>query len=373
MSLPPRWQQLVAFFQVLLDPLLSLERRGLFAVEANGPDGGKWTDLRPRFIDLPSEAPALALARVVAQLCGAIPDHLDPGPKLQQRRGIYYAPCSLLAPRRIDQCAHALAAIVLDIDDRNHGGRAGTLAALSNAPEPTFLVHSGGGVQAGYVLREAIVFERSDPAALAEAVRAYLEAALALQALTAADATAWPSHLFRCPGAYHLKDPSRPVLVTADLRPDRRFNLEDFEEFLGLVDGAALASARVALLDRLEGVRRKAPLVPAPIGAVAGPGGVRRVVLPRRVSPQMVGLLNGHGHDKYLRPDGTLDRSRATFAVAISLLAAGIEPERVVSMLRASALRPAADDRGAYGETWLVNQVQAAQRYVASQRGGARQ
>lgn len=371
MSLPTRWTMLIEFFETLIEPLLQLEHPGHLALEANGPDGGRWTDLRPRFINLAAGSPARSLARVVARMCGATGTSPDPGPECQQRRGIYYAPCALLGEKRDDQHAHAVAAIVLDIDDRCHGSRSDTMRALGRAPCPTYIVHSGGGVQAGYVLREGLLLDRSAPDSLAASVRAYLQSALALQTLTGADATAWPSHLFRCPGAYHLKDPSRPVLVTVDLEPKRRFNLEDFEDYCELVNPTTLDAACASLCARLAGTERAPVLAPAPLGASSTGDAGRRIVLPRRVSAGIVRMLNGQGHPKYLRPDGTLDRSRATYAAALSLLAAGIERERVFALLLVSALHSAADDRGAYGGRWLAHQVSAAWEYLESRGEGA--
>ena len=126
MSLPSRWQPLHEFLTVLLDPLLSLEDPGLFVVEANGPDGEVWTDLRPHFIDLSGADPALAATRMVALLCGARSGQVDPPPEAQGRRAMFYAPSNLTRPHRGDDAVLGLSAIVIDIDDRNHDGRGGS-------------------------------------------------------------------------------------------------------------------------------------------------------------------------------------------------------------------------------------------------------
>ncbi len=110
-----------------------------------------------------------------------------------------------------------------------------------------------------------------------------------------------------------------------------------------------------------------------PLAEAARADGTKpRVVLPRRVSPQMVALLNRGTHPKYLRADGTLDRSRAVYAVALSLLAADLDEDRVASIIAASALRPAIEDRGDDALRWLGFQIQAAREYLATQRGRGR-
>ncbi len=367
-SLPPRWRPLVEYIDVLLSPLLEAGAGGWFLVEAGGPDGERWTSIQPIAVPLGREDPALAVARVVSLMCGATRDRPEPEVERQRRRGVYYVPASFLAPKRLDQHVGALGAVVLDIDDRDHGGREGVLAAVARVPTPTAVVTSGGGVQVAFVLREAIVFDRRDEAALTEAVRGYVRVALALQEITGADDTAWPGHLFRCPQTYHLKDPSRPVLVTVELDPSRRFNLSDFDSLVGAADAGRVEAATARIVARLLG--RKPPSASldrlVPLAEAAGADGKKpRVVLPRRVSPAIVRLLNEGTHPKYLRGDGTLDRSRAVYAVALSLLAAGLDEDRVASILAASALRPAIDDRGDDALRWLGFQIRAAREYLA--------
>jgi hypothetical protein len=252
--------------------------------------------------------------------------------------------------------------LVLDVDDRNHGGRQGSKSAVGRLPVPTALVESGGGLQVVYVLREAFVLDRDDPEALAAAVRAYLQAALALQALSGADATAWPSHLYRCPSTYHLKDPTRPFLVGATVNRERRFHLSDFDDFASVVDPRVIEQNTTRLVSRLTG--RSGCL--GSLASLDPVGG--RVVLPRRVSPAIVRLLNEGRHRLYCHRDGTLDRSRAVYAAALSLLAAGLSKRRTASVLAKSALRAAVEDRGDDGLRWLTFQVDAAAQYLADEK-----
>ncbi len=367
MILPARWEPVHRCFQLLLESLCDLDAPGHFVIEANGPDGTEWTDLRRCFVALDRADPAVEATRAVAGFCGGRRELLDPPPAGQSRRGLYYAPASFSAKHREDAAVRGLSAIVLDIDDRNHGSRDGTLAALSRAPAPTFVVHSGGGVQAGYVLREALAFDRADDVALKGAARDYLAAALALEEITGADATHWPSHLFRCPGAYHLKVPHRPVMVTADIQAERRFNLSDFEDCMGCVELARLDGATDDLVAKLRGERRAAPTGSGVLTPLKG-----RVRLPRRVSRKILQLLNEGIHPDYTHPSGLLDRSRAVAGAATSLLAAGIAKERVVRILASSALRGAVDDRGDYGPLWLRKQVQKAATHLAAVRSAER-
>ena len=355
--LPGRWQPVREFFDLVMAPLIEAGNAGYFAIERNGPDGKKWIVLRPESVELQAEDPALEATRLVSILCGASQGNVDPSPAGQGGCGIHYTAAALCTPKRDDKHAVALGAIVLDIDDKNVGGRAGCMAALTRIPEPSFVVHSGGGLQVGYVLREALLFDRSDDGAMRDTVYGYVRAANALGCLAGADATHWPSHLFRSPGAYHLKQKDRPVLVTCELHPERRFNLADFDDLAAASTDATTDFNAAKLLARLRGETLKAAprtITPPPVV-----NGVVRV--PRRVSAEMRELLSYGRHTKYTRPDGTLDRSRATYAAAISLLAAGMTVDEALGLLCISALRPAVDDRGPYGEDWLVGQVTKAE------------
>ena len=376
MILPTRWVPLHEFLQVLLAPLPEGGDQVFFLVEANGPDGQKWTSLRPQAIPLGSPDATLVITRAVARLCGATRGQPDPGPAGQDRCGVYYSPTAFLHPRRADTAVAATTAIVLDIDDRDHGSRSGSLEAAARVPRPTALVHSGGGVQLVFVLREALSFDREDAPGLERAARDYVRAALALEHATGADPTHWPSHLFRCPCTYHLKHPDHPVLVQVEIEPERRFNLGDFDELTAAEDPTRLKSAVDRLVERLTGCAPRCS-VPPPLSSVSTfrrSDGLRGVSLPRRVAPTTVGLLNHGMHPSYMRADGSLDRSRAVYAAGISLLAAGIPPDQVEAMLASSALRGAVEDRGEYGPEWLHRQVGKAATYLASGRssGGQR-
>lgn len=360
-TLPGRWQPVRGFFEVVQAPLVELAT-GRFVVEANGPDGVEWNDLNPTFIDLAGPDPATDAARAVAIACGARAGLGDPAPEGQRRRALYYAPASFSRDRRKDRCTLALAAIVLDIDEKDHGSRAACNAALSRLPDPTYRVNSGRGIQAGYVLREALTFDRGDAVALEDAARRYLSVALSLQQIAGADPTHWPSHLFRCPGAYHLKDSNRPVLVTVELAAERRFNLADFDDYTVAVQEAHLDQQTSNLAGKLLGRTHSCARSAGSVEQLHG-----RIRLPRRVSSAVVELLNTGTHAKYTRTDGSLDRSRALYAAAISLLAAGLSQGRTAQLLCASALRPAMHDRGDYGPAWVENQVRKAAAYLACQ------
>lgn len=363
--LPGRWQRVREFFDLVMAPLIEAGNAGYFAIERNGPDGKKWIVLRPESVDLQAEDPALEATRLVSILCGASHGNVDPSPAGQDGCGIHYTAAALCTPKRDDKHAVALGAIVLDIDDKNVGGRAGCMAALTRIPEPSFVVHSGGGLQVGYVLREALLFDRSDDGAMRDTVYGYVRAANALGCLAGADATHWPSHLFRSPGAYHLKQKDRPVLVTCELHPERRFNLTDFDDLAAASTDATTDFNAAKLLARLRGeavraVRRV--ITPPPVV-----DGIVR--LPRRVTREMRDLLSFGTHPKYTHADGTLDRSRATYAVGMSLLGAGLDVDQVLGILSVSALRPAVDDRGNYGEDWIVGQVTKAAAYLQAMGG----
>lgn len=363
--LPPRWQPVRGFFDLVMAPFVEAGHAGHLAIERNGPDGMKWFVLRSESVELDAEDPALKATRRVAVLCGATEVDVDPPHAGQNGCGIYYAPAALSMPKRNDANVLAASAIVLDIDDRSVGGRAGCMAALTRIPEASFVVHSGGGLQVGYVLREALEFDRGDEAALRDTVHAYVRAANALGCMAGADATHWPSHLFRCPGSYHLKDRERPVLVTCELHPERRFNLEDFDELAPAANDATIEFNASKLLARLRGETLTAPRRP-----ITPPPVINGIVrLPRRVTHEMRDLLRFGVHPKYTHTDGTLDRSRATYAVAMSLLGAGLDVGRVLGILSVSALRPAVDDRGDYGEDWLVGQVTKAEAYLHAMGG----
>ena len=178
--LPGRWQPVREFFDLVMAPLIEAGNAGYFAIERNGPDGKKWIVLRPESVELQAEDPALEATRLVSILCGASQGNVDPSPAGQGGCGIHYTAAALCTPKRDDKHAVALGAIVLDIDDKNVGGRAGCMAALTRIPEPSFVVHSGGGLQVGYVLREALLFDRSDDGAMRDTVYGYVRAANAL-------------------------------------------------------------------------------------------------------------------------------------------------------------------------------------------------
>jgi hypothetical protein len=82
----------------------------------------------------------------------------------------------------------------------------------------------------------------------------------------------------------------------------------------------------------------------------------------------MVELLNSGRHSRYTRADGSLDRSRAVYAAAMSLLGAGVSKRRVAALISRSALRAAVEDRAADGPRWLGFQIEAAARHLAESR-----
>lgn len=375
MTIPPRWQRLLTYFRVLHAPLLDAGTDGYLCVERAGPDGGEWTRFNRRFVPLDGPDPSLELTRVVASLAGATRLRPVPGPDGQGGDSIHYIPAALERPRRLDRWATAVGAIVLDIDDRDHGGRRGTLAALAQLPRPTATVITGGGVHAAFVLREAVHFPLGDEAVLATVSRSYFAAALGMQDTVAADSTAWPSHLFRCPQTFHLKDPSRPVLVEVDVDPARFFNLSDLGDFAAAVDGDRVEVAVAEFVARRSGrSRRLASLanLDRTLYPIDPKSGKPKIVLPRRVSRDVVRLLNVGRHPKYERRNGTLDRSRAVYVAALSLLGARIEPEQVAAIIAASALQPILGEKGADAARWLGHQMGAAQAYLAKHRGQPR-
>ena len=195
MNLPKRWHPLLDYLSVLMAPLVDAGADTWFLTEAGGPDGGRWNSRRIGRTRLDSPEAHLAVVRSVARLCGARQGRPSPGSDGQAGHGVYYVPASFVAPKRTDLHVHALGAILIDIDDRDHGGRGGTLGALARLPQPTAIITSGGGVQAAFVLHEAVVFERANQETLEQTAREYLVAALALQAIADADATAWPARV----------------------------------------------------------------------------------------------------------------------------------------------------------------------------------
>lgn len=369
MSLPRRWQGLREFFDAVLAPFIEDVSGGLFPVQSNGPDGGSWTRHVREYVDLRGADPALDATRRVAVMCGATRRAPDPGPEAQSRQAMYYSPVALRRAWLEDANVWALAAVVLDVDDKRVGGRDGCMSALERLPPPTFVLHSGGGVQAGYVLKDALEFNTEDEAGLQASARSYLRAAIALQRVAGADATNWPAHLFRLPGAFHLKIPGRPVLVEADLHPARRFALGDFDDLASCVDEPELCRSTNALIARLRGETR-ARVGPSSGASESTPPRVDSqpiavVKVPRRVSRPMLALLNCGRHPRYVHADGTLDRSRATYAAAMSLIQAGLSEDEATQALLASALRPAIDERCGYGPRWVAGQVQKASAYLA--------
>lgn len=372
MSIPPRWQQLLRYFRVLHAPILDAGVAGWLCVERAGPDGGEWTRFDRRFVALDGPDPSLELTRVVARLAGATGQRPVPGPDGQGGDSIHYIPAALERPRRLDRWATAVGAIVLDIDDRDHGGRGGTLAALAQLPRPTATVLTGGGVHAAFVLREAVQFPLGDEAVLTTAARDFFAAALGMQDAVAADSTAWPSHLFRCPQTFHLKDPSRPTLVEVDVDAERHFNLSDLGDFAAAVDADRVEVAVAEFVARRTGRRRSLASLASldrTLYPIDPKSGKPKIVLPRRVSRDVVRMLNVGRHRKYERRNGTLDRSRAVYAAALSLLGARIDPEQVASIIVDSALREILDEKGADAARWLGHQIGAAQAYLGKQRG----
>jgi hypothetical protein len=372
MTIPPRWQRLLSYFRVLHAPLLDSGVEGYLCVERAGPDGNDWSRFDRRFVALADPDPSLELTRVVARLAGATGRRPVPGPDGQGGDSIHYIPAALERPRRLDRWAIAVGAIVLDIDDRDHGGRRGTLAALAQLPRPTATVLTGGGVHAAFVLREAVQFPLGDEAVLATAARGFFVAALGMQDAVAADSTAWPSHLFRCPQTFHLKDPTRPVLVEVDVDSGRFFNLSDLGDFASAIDPDRVEVAVAEFVARRTGRSRSLASLASldrTLYPIDPKSGKPSVVLPRRVSRDVMRLLNVGRHPKYERRNGTLDRSRAVYAAALSLLAARLKPEQVTSIIIDSALRPILDEKGADAARWLGHQIGAAQAYLAKQRG----
>lgn len=374
-TVPPRWAPLLDYFRALYAPVTEAISAGWLCAERAGPDGDEWSRFRRTFVPLDHPDPPLALVRAVARLAGATRSEPDPGPEGQDGDSIHYVPAALGARRRLDLHALAVGSIVLDVDDRDHGGRAGTVAALARLPEPTATVRSGGGHHAVYVLREAVEFPLGDDAALARAARGYLATALGMQQVVGADATAWPSHLFRCPGTFHLKDPARPVLVEVEVDPSRSFNLSDLGDFAAAVDDERIDTTVEEFVARRTGRERRLASLASldrSLLPIDPRSGKPKITLPRRVSREVVRLLNVGRHPKYERRNGTLDRSRAVYAAALSLLAARLEPERVASIIAVSALKPALDVKGGDAARWLGHQIGAAQTYLARHRGGRR-
>lgn len=108
---------------------------------------------------------------------------------------------------------------------------------------------------------------------------------------------------------------------------------------------------------------------PAWAGAALAAPAPERIVLPRRVSGRMLGLLRTGRDARYVRPDGTLDLAKAVFGAAISMLSAGMAPQQVTQAIAVSALRGPCLARGPGGLLWMAERVDTARRALGTERG----
>lgn len=364
-SIPARWRPLYAFLGVLLRPLIDLGTDGFWGVNLGGPDGQRpWTLNQAAFMALRVADPVLEATRLISRLCGTVAGNLDPAPEGQRGAGVYYTVASFYGTRRHDHGVQAVSSLVLDIDAKSVGGEERVNDCVKRVPVPTALVRSGGGVQAVYVLREALVFDRKDDEALLQAVTQYVEVSLGLEKAAGSDEVWTPSHLFRCPATYWLKR-GQPILVSLEsFEPSRLFNLSDFELYR-TPSSERTMDLSLKLHARLLG----SPEPSLPLLAMEPPPHDRRMILPRMVSEDIVTLLNTGFSSRYARVDGSLDRSRAVFGACMSLANAGLSDAAIANVIRWSGLRDAVADRGTYSLKWLSSQITRARSRVNEGRG----
>ena len=130
--------------------------------------------------------------------------------------------------------------LFVDADPDDHGGsKAATLDAIRRLPVAlTLVVDSGRGTHAHLLLREAFQLN-GDPSA----VERFKAAHKALAAMAGGDAVHNLDRLAAVPGTWNTKaDPPAPVRIV-EFNPDRRVNLDDFDDLLVAAEDEPHASA----------------------------------------------------------------------------------------------------------------------------------
>jgi hypothetical protein len=129
--------------------------------------------------------------------------------------------------------------VVTDIDDKHFlDGRAGAIAALAAFPlAPTWVIESGGGLQALWAIVPLVLTGPNDPQiATFQAAQSRLYVVLG-----GLDAVGDIARVFRLPGTHNAKyDPPRPVAIRHH-DPDARYT---FDDFLAIVPEPEPAPAR---------------------------------------------------------------------------------------------------------------------------------
>ncbi len=143
---------------------------------------------------------------------------------------VYYGVCPRRRGGGKKAAVTSVAALWADVDDKRFpDGRAGALAALAGFPlSPTWLVDSGGGLQAYWSLDRPLLIA-GDPTAVAR-VEGLLQRLYAR--LGGLDRVQDVSRVLRLPGTHNRKySPPRPVVVL-ERQAERQYTLEQFEVLL---------------------------------------------------------------------------------------------------------------------------------------------
>jgi len=131
--------------------------------------------------------------------------------------------------------------VVTDIDDKHFpDGRAGAIAALAAFPlRPTWVIESGGGLQALWAIVPLVLTGPNDPQiATFQAAQSRLYVVLG-----GLDAVGDIARVFRLPGTHNAKyDPPRPVAIRHH-DPGARYT---FDDFLAILPAPAPAPVRPA-------------------------------------------------------------------------------------------------------------------------------
>lgn len=203
-----------------------------------------------------------------------------------------------------DCLAGAVAWCDLDFKDFENG-EAEVRSRLAAFPaQPSFLVRSGHGLHAYWLLREP-----TEPTELSDVSKA-------LGSALGGDHTHDAARMLRLPGTLNRKDPAHPIVAEFEVfEPHRRYNPNELLEAAELVcSPAAKAPLRALPPDEGEYEDPVPPALPGPV----------RALLQR--NKRLGRLFNGHGKPELDANGAELDRSSSgyDFSFVLALIKAGV-------------------------------------------------
>lgn len=191
------------------------------------PLGSIFKDLRPGELIL-----IVCLRRaeggVKRYFCKSLPEAYEAAQQAPEGWDVYFGVCPRLAQESTKEAVSRAFCLWADIDAKDLGGlkQSAFEAAMSLVLPPSFVVDSGHGYHAYWLLEQPVPPERAETAV--KNILGLVGAGLGTHDCT---------RLFRVPGTLNLKDPANPLRVELVRdRPDLRYSISDLGASFGIPD-----------------------------------------------------------------------------------------------------------------------------------------